>query len=199
VRQGHATADGYADHLLADADRSPGDLRAQPVADCQRLGILVDLAHINPAGFDDILALTTGPVIVSHSNARRFFDIERNMSDDQIQAIGARGGVIGVNSVLVSPTREDATLDRYVDHVEHMVGLAGIASVAIGFDFFERIYQSLPARVQASMPDIHFVPGLSHHGPRRNVTTRLIERGWSDPDIARFLHGNWMRVIREVV
>ena len=80
-----------------------------------------------------------------------------------------------------------------------MLGLAGIASVAIGFDFFERIYRSLPPRVQASMPDIHFVPGLSHHGHARNVTAKLIERGWTDADITRFLHGNWMRVIREVV
>jgi len=49
------------------------------------------------------------------------------------------------------------------------------------------------------MPDIHFVPGLSHHGHARNVTAKLIERGWTDADITRFLHGNWMRVIREVV
>ena len=188
--------------LIAPRGSSPQGLTGfgkAVIAECQRLGILVDLAHINPAGFDDILSLTTGPVIVSHSNARRYFDIERNMSDAQIRAIGARGGVIGVNSVLVSPTREDATLDRYVDHVEHMLSLAGIASVAIGFDFFERIYRSLPPRVQASMPDIHFVPGLSHHGHARNVTAKLIERGWTDADIARFLHGNWMRVIREVV
>jgi membrane dipeptidase len=188
--------------LIAPRGSSPQGLTGfgkSVVAACQRLGILVDLAHINPAGFDDILALTTGPVIVSHSNARRYFDIERNLSDDQIRAIGARGGVIGVNSVLVSPTREGATLDRYVDHIEHMVSLAGIGSVAIGFDFFERIYQSLPPLAQASLPDIHFVPGLSHHGHARNVTAKLIARGWRDEDIARFLHGNWMRVIREAV
>ncbi len=188
--------------LIAPRGSSPQGLTTfgkTVVAECQRLGILVDLAHINPAGFDDVLAQTRGPVIVSHSNARRFFDIERNMSDAQIRAIGARGGVIGVNSVLVSPTREDATLDRYVDHVEHMVSLAGIASVAIGFDFFERIFHTLPPHVQASMPDIQFVPGLSHHGHARNVTARLIERGWRDEDISQFLRENWLRVIRGAV
>src|SRR5436190_15791273 len=72
------------------------------VRECERLGIIVDLAHINPQGFEDIIGLTSKPLIVSHSNARRFYDIERNMSDDQIKAVGQRGGVIGVNAILVS-------------------------------------------------------------------------------------------------
>ncbi len=77
------------------------------VRECESLGILVDLAHINPAGFDDILSIATRPLAVSHGNARKFYNIERNMSDDQIRAIGASGGVIGVNAVLVSPVKEE--------------------------------------------------------------------------------------------
>src|SRR6202043_4038850 len=106
------------------------------VRECEALGVIVDLAHINPAGFDEILSITTKPPIVSHANARRFYDIERNVSDEQIKAIGQRRGVIGINSVLVSPRKEEATLDRYVDHIEHVVDLIGIDGVAIGFDFF---------------------------------------------------------------
>ena len=55
---------------------------------CERLGVILDLAHINPAGFDDILENTTGPVIISHTNARKYYDIERNISDDQIKMVG---------------------------------------------------------------------------------------------------------------
>src|SRR5262249_2350085 len=67
------------------------------VRECERLGILLDLAHINPKGFEEIVELTTEPLIVSHTNARKFYDIERNISDEQIKLIGQRGGVVGLN------------------------------------------------------------------------------------------------------
>src|SRR6266404_1444883 len=84
------------------------------VRECEALGLIVDLAHINAAGFEEILKLTIRPAIVSHTNARRYYNIERNISDEQIKMIGERRGVIGVNAVLVSPRAEEATLDRYV-------------------------------------------------------------------------------------
>src|SRR5436190_3404268 len=73
---------------------------------CEALGVIVDLAHISPAGFDEILAITTKPPSVSHTNARKYYDIERNISDEQIKMIGKRRGVIGINSILVSPNKE---------------------------------------------------------------------------------------------
>src|SRR5437867_5470449 len=91
------------------------------VRECEKLGVIVDLAHINPAGFKEIVDLTTKPLIVSHTNSRKFYDVERNISDEQIKMIGERGGVIGVNSVLVSPDQETSTLDCYVDHVQRIV------------------------------------------------------------------------------
>src|SRR6185503_11526388 len=78
---------------------------------CEALGVIVDLAHINPAGFDEILSITSKPPIVSHTNVRRYYGIERNISDEQIKIIGERRGVIGVNSILVSPREEESTLD----------------------------------------------------------------------------------------
>src|SRR5205823_13649815 len=73
------------------------------LCECERLGIIVDLAHINPAGFKEVVDLTTKPLIVSHTNSRKFYDVERNISDEQIKMIGERRGVIGINSILVSP------------------------------------------------------------------------------------------------
>src|SRR5436309_6016309 len=87
------------------------------VRECERLGILIDLAHINSKGFEDIVGLTSKPLIVSHTNARKFCDIERNISDEQIKIIGQRGGVVGVNAILVSPDPETSTIDRYVNHI----------------------------------------------------------------------------------
>jgi membrane dipeptidase len=173
------------------------------VQECERLGILVDLAHINPAGFEEICALTRKPLIVSHTNARRFYDIERNISDDQIRMIGARGGVIGINAILVSAKKEEATLDRYVDHIEHVAKLIGIDGVAIGFDFCELLLGLLPAaeraKLEAKLTKPHYLPDLGNHTHARNLTRKLIERGFSGEQIEKILRVNWLRVLRQIL
>jgi membrane dipeptidase len=170
---------------------------------CEALGIMLDLAHINPAGFDDIYAHTTKPLTVSHSNARRYHDIERNLSDEQIRVVGQRGGVIGINAVLVSPRQEEATPDRYVDHIEHVAGLIGIDGVGIGFDFFEFLYRQWPESAQQEMSakftKPHFIPDLTNHSHARNLTRKLIERGFSDEQIEKILFGNWMRMFAQLL
>jgi membrane dipeptidase len=173
------------------------------VQECERLGIILDLAHINPAGFEEICALTKKPLIVSHTNARHFYDIERNISDDQIRMIGARGGVIGINAILVSAKKEEATLDRYVDHIEHVANLIGIDGVAIGFDFCELLLGLLPAaereKLEAKLTKPHYLPDLGNHGHARNLTQKLIERGFSDEQIEKILRGNWLRILRQLL
>lgn len=173
------------------------------VRSCEELGIIIDLAHISPAGFQDILSIVSRPPIVSHTNARRYYDIERNISDEQIKLVGERGGVIGVNSVLVSPRKEQSTLDRYVDHIEHIAGLIGIGSVGIGFDFFEFIYRQWPEErrqeLDSKLTAPHFIPDLTNHTHARNLTRKLIERGFSDDDIAKILYRNWMRIFEELL
>ncbi len=171
------------------------------VRECEALGIIIDLAHINPAGFKDILSIMTKSPIVSHSNARRYYDIERNISDEQIKMIGERHGVIGVNSVLVSSKEGESTLDRYVDHIEHIANLIGIDSVAVGFDFFEFIYSRWPESAKKELAEKlttpQFIPDLRNHSHAVNVTRKLVERGFSDEQIEKILRGNWLRIFNE--
>jgi membrane dipeptidase len=171
------------------------------VLECERLGIIIDLAHISPAGFDEIFEMTTKPLIVSHTNARRYFDLERNVSDEQIKMVGERGGVLGINSVLVSPKKEEATVDRYVDHIEHVRDLIGIEGVAIGFDFFEFIFRQWPKAKQIAFQKkfthAHFVPELANHSQSRALTRKLIERGFADEEIEAILFRNWMRIFEQ--
>lgn len=173
------------------------------VQEMEKLHILIDLAHLNPAGVDEVLKLTAKPLIFSHTNPRKFFDLDRNASDDHIRAVGARGGVIGVNGALVGATRAQATIDMYIDNVEYVVELSGMDSVAIGFDFFKFIWdQWTPAHQEELMTylmEIAFIPDMNHHGHARNLTRRLIERGWKDEDIEKLLYGNWMRILSEVL
>ena len=173
------------------------------VRECEKLGVIVDLAHINPAGFKEIVDLTTKPLIVSHTNARKFYDVERNISDEQIKMIGERRGVIGVNSVLVSPEQETSTLDCYVDHIQHIADLIGIDCVGIGFDFFEFIYRQWPESKKKWMAEKlttpHFIPDLTNHSHARNLTRKLIERGYNDEQIAKILFENWMRIFAQLL
>jgi membrane dipeptidase len=173
------------------------------VRECERLGILIDLAHINPKGFEEIVDLTTKPLIVSHTNSRKFYDIERNISDEQIKLVGQRGGVVGVNAILVSPKPEKSTLDHYVDHIEHVIGLIGIDSVGIGFDFCEYLFRQLPANIvqelAAKLTTPHFIPDLTNHSQARNLTRKLIERGFNDKQIEKILYQNWMRLLEETL
>ena len=173
------------------------------VRECERLGVVVDLAHINAAGFDDILEITTKPPIVSHTNARKYYDIERNIGDEQIKRIGARGGVIGVNSVLVSPGKDKSTLDHYVDHIQHIINLIGIDGVGIGFDFFEFIYRQWSEAERATFhqkfPSVHVIADLANHAHARNFTRKLIERGFNDEQIEKILFRNWMRIFEQLL
>src|SRR5580704_10412515 len=171
------------------------------VRECGALGVIIDLAHINPAGFDDVLSMTTMPPIVSHTNVRRYYDIERNISDEQITMIGERHGVIGVNSVLVSAKKEESTLDHYVDHIEHIANLIGIDGVGVGFDFFEFIYSQWPESAKRELAEKlttpQFIPNLKNHSHARNLTRRLIERGFNDEEIEKILRGNWLRIFEK--
>jgi membrane dipeptidase len=203
----HARRNAAGSGAIFAARGSPRDgltsFGREVVRQCETLGIIVDLAHINPAGFEDVMALTTRPVIVSHTNARRYYDIERNVSDDQIKMVGQRRGVIGVNSVLVSPRKEQVNLDTFVDHIEHIASLIGMDGVGIGFDFFKFIYDSWSETVKADfdarITGMHFIEALTDHSHARNLTRKLIERGFADEDIEKILYRNWMRVLGELL
>ncbi|AEH24765.1 dipeptidase [Pyrococcus yayanosii CH1] len=105
------------------------------VGKAEELGIVLDLSHINEAGFWDALDITAFPVIASHSNARKLCDHPRNLTDEQIKAIAERDGVIGAVAIPSFVDKERPTLERYVEHIIYMADLAGYKHVGLGFDF----------------------------------------------------------------
>ena len=97
--------------------------------------------------------------------------------------------------------KEEATLDRYIDHIEHVRDLIGVNGVAIGFDFFEFIFRQWPPaeqiEFQKKFTHAHFVPDLAKHSHSRGLTRRLIERGFNDGEIEAILFRNWMRIFQQ--
>ena len=174
---------------LADgvADRRTGgglsELGAQAVGELNRLGMIVDVSHLNDEGFWDVLELSRDPVIASHSNARAVCDHPRNMTDDMIRALAEKGGVMGMNFApgFVHPSR--ATLGGVVDHIDHVVELVGPGHVGLGSDF-----DGIPS-TPVGLEDVTRIPA---------ITEELVRRGYGEDDVRKILGGNHLRLIRAV-
>tara|TARA_Y100000592_G_C5463962_1_gene315609 strand:+ start:956 stop:2116 length:1161 start_codon:yes stop_codon:yes gene_type:complete len=97
------------------------------------LGIFVDLAHSSPAIVDDVLAISTQPVIVSHTGVRAVLDSQRNLSDEQIKKIAEKGGIIGV--AFFDMAVGEPELPNIIASIKHIRDLVGIEYVALGSDY----------------------------------------------------------------
>jgi membrane dipeptidase len=159
------------------------------VRECARLGILIDVSHLSPAGFWDVLRLATGPVIASHSNARALCDHPRNLTDDQLRVLAETGGVVGLNaySAFVHPT--EPSLDRLLDHAEHMGSIMGAGHVGLGFDLPEYLPDDDGSRLDG-LRDLSDTPSLTAH---------LCDRGVTAAEIRSILGENWYRVWQDVL
>lgn len=155
------------------------------VAACNDLGIMVDVSHLNPAGVADVLEVSSKPIIASHSNAKALWDHRRNLSDEQIRGIAAKGGVIGATFVshFLNPNFREASLEDLLDHIDHLVQVAGIDHVGIGSDF------------DGCVPP----PELDSGEKYPAITQGLLRRGYAPEDIRKILGENFRRVFLEVL
>lgn len=126
-------------NFLADGVDEPFGLTSfgkEVVSEMEKLGMIVDVSHLNVAGFDDILKITEKPFIASHSNARSITEHPRNLYDEQIKEIIHRKGFIGLNfySVFLANENEDAKVN-FFRHVEHFLKLGAEDVLGLGADF----------------------------------------------------------------
>jgi membrane dipeptidase len=171
-----------------------GELRTQSgltnfgvalVQEMNRIGLLVDVSHLNERGFWDVAEVATRPFVASHSNARQVCDHPRNLWDDQIRALARAGGVMGMNFAagFVDRDPERATLERVIDHVDHICGLVGPDHVGLGTD-----YDGI-GRTPTGLEDVTRLP---------NFTEALLRRNYREADVRKILGGNYLRVFRAV-
>lgn len=162
----------------------------------ESLGMLVDVSHLNMAGTDHVLEIATRPVIASHSSARALCDVHRNLSDERIKAIAATGGIIGINFFPLFIAAENATLDRLIDHIEHVASVAGIDHVGLGPDFIKEIADTIPLKIEDI--DLGQVVEGTTGTPQDLpiVAEALSERGYSNDDVSKIMGQNFLRVFR---
>jgi membrane dipeptidase len=194
-------ADGSADE---DAGSRLPRSGVRALAELERLGILLDVSHLAAPAIDHALELATRTLVASHSSARALCDHHRNLSDEHLRAIAATGGVIGINVIPIFIDPENPTIDRVLDHIEHVAEVAGVDHVGLGPDFIrewmDAIYPQYDRFLALDGVDMKAtVPGFAQTRDFPNVTAKLLERGWPERDVRKVLGENWLRVFRETL
>lgn len=147
------------------------------------LGIMVDLSHGGEKSFYDALDISRVPIVCSHSNCKALCDVPRNLTDDQLRALAAKGGVAHTTLYggFLRKDGEASVLDA-VDHLEHAIRIMGIDHVGIGTDF----------------DGDGGIRGMADSSELINFTIRLLRRKYSERDIEKIWGGNWLRVMAQV-
>jgi membrane dipeptidase len=179
-------------------------LGRQAVAEMNRLGIVVDVSHASDQTARDVLELASRPVVASHSNARALREHPRNLPDDLLRAIAATGGVIAVTAVPSFIADTPGTVPGWVDHLEHVVEVAGIEHVGIGADFIEEVRAASGILEMAAWgpdwgPEMAPFEGMTNPEHLPALTAELQRRGFNEADLARIFHENYYRVFRGVL
>ncbi|MDQ6673723.1 MAG: dipeptidase [Chloroflexota bacterium] len=151
---------------------------------CNRLGIVVDVAHSNEAAFWDVAALTDAPLVATHSNAYALCASPRNLTDRQLDAIKESGGIVGVNfyvGFLRADGGDDAhtPIARIVEHFRYLTERMGLDHVGFGADLDG-------ARIPSEVGDVAGLP---------RVLATLQTAGFDDAALRKLTHENWLRVL----
>ncbi|NLZ52065.1 MAG: membrane dipeptidase [Thermoanaerobacteraceae bacterium] len=186
-------ADGCSFGQVKDRENGLSDFGRQIVKEAERLGMFIDVSHLNDAGFWDVMEITTQAVIASHSNCRALNEIMRNLTDDQIKALAKTGGVIGINAVSTIVAEHNADIRALADHVDHLREVAGIRHVGLGFDFCDEIFGN-PFSDDKNQDDPYDV--IQGHQNIYQLTEELIKRGYTDDELRLIYGENFLRVYK---
>jgi len=157
----------------------------QVVGRMNELGMVVDVSHISPAGFWDVLELSQYPVIASHSNCHRICPVSRNLSDEQILALSRKDGVIGINFYPPFLCGESASVEDIFRHIDHIASLTGTTSnIGLGSDFDGIDYTPV------DLPDVTAYP---------RITETLVDHGYSEQQIRGIMGSNLLHVFGRVL
>ena len=155
----------------------------QVIREMNRLGIMVDMSHAAEKSFYDALEISSMPIVCSHSSSRALCDHPRNLTDDQMRALAAKGGV-AQTTLYPGFLKKDgeATIIDAIEHLEHAIKIMGIDNVGLGTDF----------------DGDGGVKGLADSSELINFTRQLLARRYSERDIQKIWGGNFLRVMGQV-
>jgi len=193
-----AAADGSG----SDRDAGLTPYGRSVVEEMDRLGMVVDVSHMADRSVAEVCALSRGPVVASHTNARTVFDHPRNLPDSLLVEIARTGGAVGVCAYPVMLTLDRRPeIDDLVRHIDYLCELIGPRAVGIGGDFTADVAELWCA--SAHMHRYHhdmardFPVGLESPGDLGNLRDALDRRGFDKADVAAIMGGNFLRVLMQ--
>ena len=169
----------FVDNNLGSNQIPPHDGRGltefgrEVVREANRLGIIVDLAHANTPTIMDVLTVSRHPIIFSHTGVKALHEGNRYVTDDEIRAIAATGGVIGI-----WPAAALRTIPEMVRHIDHIKKLVGIDHIAIASD----------------LRGMQYIDAFGEEANFRAITQGLIDAGYTDEEIGKVMGGNFFRL-----
>jgi membrane dipeptidase len=186
-----------------DEDVGLTDFGRAVVAEMNRVGMVVDCSHCAYKTSMEAMELSRAPVIFSHANARKVWDHERNIWDDQIKACAATGGVIGVTGVGRFMGPKGHVLEHLLEHIDYMVQMVGPEHVGFGMDSILREHKPYQpfTRSREFWPESQYPDTGSGYVPPEDaprLTQALLDRGYGERDIRAILGENFLRVARQV-
>lgn len=158
------------------------------VRECEAMGVMIDLSHLNEGGFWEVAKLAKKPLVATHSNAHALSPCPRNLTDDQLKAVRESGGLVGLNfnaAFLRADCEDnlDTPLTTMIRHLDHLIEHLGEDGVALGSDFDGC---SLPLEIR----DVTGVPRL---------VAAMRQAGYGEPLIARICHQNWLDLLARTI
>jgi membrane dipeptidase len=179
------------------------------VKECDALGIVVDVSHLSDRGTEDVLEVSTKPIIASHSNARALCPNLRNLPDHMIRGIARTGGVIGFHALdrFVSD-KPNATLEQVLKHIAYVAELGGVDCVGVGPDIMENWDPHIVDYVSERTNTINGIPinhwkhgypeGMKSNADLPRLTEGLFALGFNAEEVRKILGGNFLRVFNAV-
>jgi microsomal dipeptidase-like Zn-dependent dipeptidase/gamma-glutamyl-gamma-aminobutyrate hydrolase PuuD len=166
-----------------ETHRGVSEFGRQVIQEMNRLGIMVDLSHAHERSFYDALEISKTPIVCTHSSARALCDHPRNLTDDQMRALAAKGGVCQI-TLYHGFLKKDgqATILDAMQHLDHAIQVMGIDHVGLGTDF----------------DGDGGICGLANASELTNFTRQLLDHRYSEDDIQKIWGGNFLRVMRQV-
>ncbi|HWQ15755.1 MAG TPA: dipeptidase [Roseiflexaceae bacterium] len=184
----NAFAEGVPFRFPSTPDTGPGltDAGRELVKACNRLGIMLDLSHLNEQGFWDVAQISDAPLVATHSNAHALCPTPRNLTDKQLDAIRESDGMVGLNFAVgfLRPDGAqdaDTPLETMVAHIDYLVGRVGLERVGLGSDFDG-------ATIPRAIGDAAGLPRL---------LDALRQAGYDDVALRKLAYENWLRVLRQ--
>jgi len=175
------------------------DLGKRAVRRMQEKHMLLDVSHLNEAGFWDMVNLARGPITASHSNCRALCDVPRNLTDDQLRAIRDLDGVVGLNSfnILIDSDPAAQSVETLARHADHMINVMGIDHVGCGFDFCEFL-TDYAMSTMTDNPDSAPI-GMKDASEIPNLFACFEKMGMTKEEMDKIARRNFQDLLRRVI